>query len=356
MRIEEHTALVADIGGTHARFAIVDESGTTAPRVIAKVACANYTDLYSAVAEQLDAIPEHSRPRRAAIALAAVVSSDRVKLTNLKWEFSVQALKHQLDLDELLLLNDFEALAWSLPHLRDDDLRQIGGGASRIRGPRAVIGPGTGLGVSGLIPSRGGWAAIRGEGGHVSFSPADERENAILASVWKRFPHVSAERLVSGIGLPVLHQAVCEVDGHRFRDFSTAEIVQGALDGTDAGCASTIATFCAMLGTIAGNLALTLGATGGVFIGGGIVPRLGDAFERSAFRARFEAKGRFTEHNAAIPTHVIVADTPALIGAAAALEDLQYAAEPVLHSPRRQIEADEEETCHLHDGFRRSPE
>ncbi len=317
----DETALVADVGGTHARFALVS-GGSMAPQLLAKVACADYPRLDAAIADQLDRLPPALRPRRAAIAVAAVVSSDVVRLTNLDWEFSVEELRQGLDLDELLLLNDFEALAWSLPQLRDDELRRVGGGRADPRGPRAVIGPGTGLGVSGLIPCRGGWAAIRGEGGHVSFSPADERELALLACVWKDFPHVSAERLVSGIGLPMLHRAVCRVDGLPYRELPVAEIAQHARDGTDAGCAATIASFGAMLGTLAGNLALTLGATGGVYIGGGIVPKLGAAFERSAFRERFESKGRFASHNAAIPTWVIHAETPALVGAAAALRDM----------------------------------
>jgi glucokinase len=314
------TALVADIGGTHARFAIIN-AGDPTPRRIEKVVCAAYPDLRSAVAGRLDAFSLDARPRRAALAVAAVISSDRVRLTNLNWEFSIAELRDALGLDELLLLNDFEALAWSLPHLRDDELRQVGGGMGAPRGPRAVIGPGTGLGVSGLIPCRGGWAAIRGEGGHVSFSPADERESAILACVWKRHPHVSAERLISGIGLPMLYLAVCQVDGYRYRDLTVAEIAQHARDGSDPGCAATMATFCGMLGTVAGNLALTLGATGGLYIGGGIVPRLGESFDRSDFRIRFESKGRFATHNASIPTCVILAETPALVGAAAALCD-----------------------------------
>lgn len=258
----DEPALVADVGGTHARFALVS-GGSMAPQLLAKVACADYPGLDAAIADQLDRLPCTLRPRRAAIAVAAVVSGDVVRLTNLEWEFPVEELRQGLDLDELLLLNDFEALAWSLPQLRDDELRRVGSGRADPRGPRAVIGPGTGLGVSGLIPCRGGWAAIRGEGGHVSFSPADERELALLACVWRDFPHVSAERLVSGIGLPMLHRAVCRVDGLPYRELPVAEIARHARDGTDAGCAATIASFGAMLGTLAGNLALTLGATGG---------------------------------------------------------------------------------------------
>jgi len=322
------TALVADVGGTHARFAIVG-GDTPAPRLISKVACAAYPDLETAIADQLDRIPLDARPRRAAIAVAAPMTHDRVHLTNLDWRFSIASLRDALNLDELLVLNDFEALAWSLPHLRDDELRQVGGGRADPRGPRAVIGPGTGLGVSGLIPCRGGWAAIRGEGGHASFSPANARESAILGCVWKQLPHVSAERLVSGIGLPMLHAAVCEVDGFAHDGLDVAEIARRAQAGDDAACVATIATFCAMLGTLAGNLALTLGATGGVYIGGGIVPRLGDAFVRSEFRRRFESKGRFAAHNAAIPSFVITADTPALVGAAAALDDADAGDETV---------------------------
>ena len=313
------SALVADVGGTHARFAIV--GGDRAPRQIVKVPCAAYPDLETAIADQLDRIAPDARPRRAAIAVAAVVANDTVHLTNLDWRFSADGLRDTLELDELVVLNDFEALAWSLPHLRDEELRQVGAGKADPRGPRAVIGPGTGLGVSGLIPCRGGWAAIRGEGGHVSFSPADEREAALLACVWKRFPHVSAERLVSGIGLPMLHAAVCQVDGFEHEELAVAEIANRVQAASDPACSATIATFCAMLGTLAGNLALTLGATGGVYIGGGIVPRLGDCFERSDFRKRFESKGRFATLNASIPTWTILAEAPALVGAAAALAE-----------------------------------
>jgi glucokinase len=315
-------ALVADVGGTHARFAIARNDGST-PQTIAKVSCAAYPDLRSAIAEQLDALPPAVRPRRAALAVAAIVHSDHIRLTNLNWQFSIAALRADLGLDQLLLLNDFEALAWSLPQLDASELRQVGGGEANPRGARAVIGPGTGLGVSGLIPCRQGWAVIRGEGGHVSFSPADERESAILACAWKRFPHVSGERLVSGIGLPVLHLAVCQVDGFRHEDLSVADIAQRAVQGTDPACVATIATFCAMLGTIAGNLALTLGASGGVYIGGGIVPRLGSRFDALPFRARFEDKGRFRGYLEAIPTRVIHAEAPALLGAARALDRLR---------------------------------
>lgn len=311
--------LVADVGGTHARFALVGEGGV--PRILAKVACAAYPGLDAAIADQLDRLPAHQRPRRAAIAVAAVVNSDVVRLTNLDWEFSKDELRGELGLDELLVLNDFEALAWSLPHLPKSELRQVGGGRPDPRGTLAVLGPGTGLGVSGLVPCHDGWAAIRGEGGHVSFSPADAREAALLASVWEHHPHVSAERLVSGIGLPMLHRAICEVGGHVHRELDAAEIARMAREHADPACLQTIDAFCAMLGTIAGNLALTLGATGGVYIGGGIVPKLGEAFHRSSFRHRFEAKGRFTAHNAAIPVYVIESQTPAFVGAAAALND-----------------------------------
>lgn len=322
------TALVADVGGTHARFALVDEDGTQ--HLLAKVACATYPGLDAAIADQLDRLPAHQRPRRAAIAVAAVVGSDVVRLTNLDWEFSKDELRDELGLHDLLVLNDFEALAWSLPHLPKSELRQVGGGRPEPRGTLAVLGPGTGLGMSGLVPCHDGWAAIRGEGGHVSFSPADAREAALLARVWAHHPHVSAERLVSGIGLPMLHRAICEVGRHAWRERDAAEIGRLAREQADTACVETIEAFCAMLGTIAGNLALTLGATGGVYIAGGIVPKLGDAFHRSAFRQRFEAKGRFTAHNAAIPVYVIESQTPALVGAAAALNDAVMHRRPAL--------------------------
>ncbi len=310
--------LVGDIGGTHARFARVDPDGRPVDERTLDVGA--FSGPVDAVEHYL-ATTGGERPSRAAIALATPILGDRVRLTNAQWDFSVEQTRAALRLSSLRVLNDFTALALALPVLGPEELRQVGGGSTVEGAAIALIGPGTGLGVSGLLPSASGWVPIQGEGGHCSLSPADPREAAILEVVWRTFPHVSTERLVSGTGLPVLAQAVAEVDGlpAPAQPPTPAELVAGAMSGDDPLCRATIDTFCAMLGTAAANLALTLGSRGGVYIGGGIVPRLGARFEQSPFRARFECKGRFSAYLSCIPTHVIVAPNPALVGAAFAL-------------------------------------
>jgi glucokinase len=187
-------------------------------------------------------------------------------------------------------------------------------------GGLAVIGPGTGLGVAGLLPTRHGWVAVPGEGGHATLAAADDFEAALLAAVRRDFPHVSAERLLSGIGLPVLHGAVAAVLGQPGGLLTAGDIVERGLAGDDLACQRTLDSFCALLGSFAGNVALVLGARGGVYIGGGIVPRLGEAFFQSRFRERFEAKGRFDAYLQAVPTYLITDTLAALSGAALALE------------------------------------
>ena len=310
--------LVADVGGTRARFALLDESGS--PVQVRILAVADFASPVEAIRAYLSDVGGPA-PAAAAIALAAPVHDEVIRLTNGAWTFARAEITAQLGLQRLLLLNDFTALALAVPHLGDDELQQVGTGVPVASAPKAVLGPGTGLGVSGLLFDRGRWLALSGEGGHCSLAPAEEREAAILAHAWRDFGHVSAERLLSGSGLPLLHRLVAEVDGRHCADWTTAEIVARAVAGGDVQCRAVIDTFCAMLGTVAGNLALTLGARGGVYIGGGIIPRLGELFERSAFRARFEAKGRFAPYLAAIPTYVMLSPTPALLGAAHALAE-----------------------------------
>ena len=327
-------ALVADVGGTNARFALSrgdgrsQAGGLAVPEAVRRLIVADHPGLAEAAQAYLHEVLGADRaawPRRAAIALATPIEGDQIRMTNSPWSFSVSALRAALGWDELLLLNDFTALAWSLEALPARQLRQVGGGRAAGRAARALIGPGTGLGVSGLIPVPGasaGWVAIEGEGGHASLSPADPREAALLAVAWQRHAHVSFERFVCGTGLPLLCACVAEVDGFEppEADLDAAGITARGLSG-DPLCAATLDTFCAMLGTASANLALSLGARGGVYIGGGIVPRLGAYFAASPFRRRFESKGRFGEYLARIPTWVIDSGDvdPALLGAARAL-------------------------------------
>jgi len=234
-------------------------------------------------------------------------------------------LQQQLGLTELQVINDFTALALSLPTLTSAELNQIGGGHADPDLPIALLGAGTGLGVSGLIPAHlpgqpARWIPLQGEGGHVSFSPFNHKEDEILRLLRETFGHVSAERLLSGPGLVNLYRALARLNNQTDQGLTAAEISQRGVAGDCVLCREAIDTFCGMLGTAAANLAITLGARGGLYIGGGIVPKLGDYFAVSPFRSRFEQKGRFSNYLAAVPCFVITAANPALRGTAAALK------------------------------------
>ncbi|HET9646139.1 MAG TPA: glucokinase [Burkholderiaceae bacterium] len=313
--------LLADIGGTNARFAWQADAG------------APITDAVTLSAAQFDTLAQALRaalqqlgrpvPRHCAIAIANPVLGDEVRMTNHHWSFSISALKAEFGFERLRVLNDFTALALAIPELKPEELRLICGGNAQTEAPVALIGPGTGLGVSGLLPDgRGGWVALQGEGGHVTLGGRTRREQQVLAWMEDRFGHASAERAVSGQGLVNIYEALVAIDGDAGARVPTAaEITTAALNGSDARAGESVHLFCAFLGTAAGNLALTLGALGGVYIGGGIVPRLGSFIETSPFRARFEGKGRFIEYLAAIPVFAIhSSQSPALLGAARALD------------------------------------
>ena len=320
-----HPRLVADIGGTNARFGWVAAPGAPVGHVhtLAVPGFAGPAEAARAYLAWLAAAPggDARAPRHAAFAVATAVAGDRVAFTNSHWDFSRSAVQSALGLQSLLLLNDFESLALSLPGLGAGQVRAHPGAGRPLGGALAVVGPGTGLGVGAVVPDgRGGWVALPGEGGHATLAPADDLESALLACVRQSFAHVSAERLLSGIGLPVLHQGLAQVLGQPAAACSAAAIVDAAEAGTDALCGKTLDVFCALLGGFAGNVALTLGARGGVFIGGGIVPRFADRFFASAFRQRFEAKGRFQPYLSAIPTALITDTLAALGGAALAIE------------------------------------
>lgn len=325
--------LVADIGGTNARFGWVSAPGApvTQVRKLSVPAFAGPAEAAMAYLAELAQQPgaDGRAPRHAAFAVATAVAGDRVAFTNSHWAFSRAAVQAALGLDSLLMLNDFESLAMSLPRLGAGQLRAHGGVLPLAVGTLAVVGPGTGLGVGAVVQTREGrWVALPGEGGHATLAPADDLESALLAHVRRQYAHVSAERLLSGIGLPVLHQALAAVGGTPAAALTAAEIVERGAAGSDALCSQTLDVFCALLGGFAGNVALTLGARGGLYIGGGIVPRFADRFFASAFRQRFEAKGRFQPYLAAIPTALITDTLAALSGAAMAIEQAVAPAQP----------------------------
>ncbi|HEV2303750.1 MAG TPA: glucokinase [Stellaceae bacterium] len=310
--------LVGDIGATNARFGLVSpEGGVLHSRVCA---VDDYPSIERAIAAYLEERGPLPMPREGALAIASPVTGDSISMTNHPWRFSVAALRASLGFDRLEVINDFTAVALALPYLGDADRMPVGGGAPVAGAPLAVLGPGSGLGVSGLVPSPGGgWVALTGEGGHVSLPAESERESAAISHMRRQFDHVSAERVLSGPGLVNLYNALAALDGVPSKAYTAAQITDPATGAGDPLCAEAARLFCAMLGTIAGDLALTLGARGGVYVAGGIVPKLGPAFADSLFRERFEAKGRLRAYLAPIPTYVVTHPLPAFLGCAAAL-------------------------------------
>jgi glucokinase len=311
------TWLVGDIGGTNARFGLVAPDGTLLHSSV--LADSDYPGIAEAIDAYLEQRGSLPRPRRGAIAIASPVAGDEVRMTNHPWVFSISALSKRLGFQTLRVINDFTAQALALPHLKPEDRTVVGRGKAEPGCPIGVLGPGSGLGISGMIPAGRRWIPLTGEGGHATMAPITERESAVLGSLRKHFDHVSGERVLSGPGLVNLYHALAEVDGTPAKQYTAAQISDVETGRTDALCAEATQMFCAMLGTVAGNLALTLGARGGVYIGGGIVPRLGERFAASPFRERFEAKGRFQEYLSAIPTYVVTHKLPAFLGCAAAL-------------------------------------
>jgi glucokinase len=311
--------LLADIGGTFARFTLETAPGRF--EHTASLRCAEHADFHAAVTAFLSGLPARvgAEVEHAAIAIANPVEGDEVRMTNYHWHFSSEQMRRRLGLQTLVVVNDFTALAMALPRLAPAQRRQVGGGVSREHSVVGVLGAGSGLGVSGLIPAGGGYVALGTEGGHTSFAPRDEREITILRHALMQFAHVSFERLLSGPGIELIHQALLARAGRPALALAAPEITRRALDGSDAVCDETLQAFCAMLGTAAGNLAVTLGAFGGVYIGGGIVPRLGKYFDRSGFRARFEDRGRFSAYLQGIPTFVVTAEQATFTGASAIL-------------------------------------
>jgi glucokinase len=309
---DDDVRLLAEIGVTHARFCVERIRGRF--EQIQVLRCADHAGFTAVVAAYLERL-EGPRPRHGAVAIANPIEGDQVRMTNRDWAFSIREAQRELALSTLLVVNNYTALAMSLPQVGPAGRRQVGEGEAASDGVIGLIGPGTGLGVSGVVPSGEGWTTLATEGGHVTFAPADERELRVLQHAWKTLPRVSAERLLSGPGIELIHQAL----GAGAPALPSVEIIHRAVNGGDPLCDETLDCFCGMLGTMASDLALTLGATGGIYVGGGIVPRLGRRFDRSPFRERFESKGRFSAFVRRIPTYVLTAENLAFRGVSALL-------------------------------------
>lgn len=329
-----YPTLLADVGGTQLRFAIA-EHAHAAPCLVRVLrtdahgslteAAQAYLALVGREGEAASPAGPGSRPGSAAFAVATPVAAARLgplRLTNLDFVVDGPDLLSRLGLAALWLVNDFEALAWSLPTLAVADLETIGPTMPSRSTTMAVIGPGTGMGCAGLLRDASGWHAIPGEGGHVTLSGRTGFEREVLAAAADQLDHVSAEKLLSGIGMPLLYRAVATVRGHEAAAQplpAPKDITARAIDGRDALSREVVETFCALLGGYAGNVALTYGATGGLLLGGGIATHLADLLARSPFRRRFEDKGRFAAYLRAIGTARIKRAQPALDGLVHAL-------------------------------------
>jgi len=311
--------LLGDIGGTNARFAWQSQPGAPLEH-IRVLPGAEYAEVAEAIEAYLK-LCNLPTPAAVGIGIANPITGDQVVMTNHHWSFSIAALQQRLGAQRLKVINDFTALALALPSLTADQKIQIGGLTPMDNAPVALLGAGTGLGVSGLIPNGDQWLPIAGEGGHVSLAAQSAEEFRVIECIRQKYGHTSAERVLSGQGLVDLYQALSQEQGHTPALSSAGEISQAALKDQDPLCLACLDMFSGFLGSVAGDLALTLGARGGVYIGGGIVPRFLGWFETSSFRQRFEAKGRFASYLRNIPVWVIQAEeSPALLGAARALD------------------------------------
>ena len=306
--------LVADVGGTNARFALVDGPDGEPARV-RSLPTREHAGLAEAAAAYLDRYAGDVRPSAACLAVAGPVAAGSFHLTNAGWpKGSPEAVRAHLGLPHLEIINDFEALALALPRLDANSLVPIGNDLRPAGGTLAVVGPGTGLGVAGLVPTASGWTALPGEGGQVDVPAATDREIEVARRLRAERGSATAELLLSGDGLARIHRYLAEIDGADAEPLTAQRICERR---DDARCRETLRMFCALLGSLAGNAALTLGARGGVFLGGGILPRIADVLRDSEFRARFERKPPVEDYLRGIPTSLIVHPGPALAGAAA---------------------------------------
>nr|WP_041344823.1 glucokinase [Nitrobacter winogradskyi] len=303
--------LLGDIGGTNARFALATDEHMGP---IEKLRVTDYPDFDGALAAFLGRHRGDLPITGAVLAVAGAVEANRSVLTNSGWVIDAGRLEKSFDLSAVRVVNDFKALAWSLPYLTPPDLFAIGGGERASAAPAVVLGPGTGLGLACFVPRPRDPLAVTTEAGHVTLPGADAREDAVIAHLRERFGHVSVERALSGSGLVNLYQSLAALDHLVVPPRKPSEITEAALRGSCPTSREAVDMFCAMLGTVAGNAALTFGARGGVYIGGGIAPRIREYLACSPFRTRFEAKGRFQAYVAAIPSWVITHPDPAFVG------------------------------------------
>ena len=308
---ESDAVLLADVGGTNVRFAVLGRAGLGP---IAHMAVDDYENFADGLAAFMAQQPNSAAIRHAVFGVAGVVEEGRCALTNNTWVVDAAKLRARFGFAGSHIVNDFEAVAWSLPRLAASDLSMIGGGAPKRGAPMVVLGPGTGLGVAAYIPGNGGGVVARSEGGHTTMPSGSSGEDAIFEQLRQKFGHVSAERVLSGNGLENLYQAIASRESVSVPERNAAAITRAGIAGSCAVSRAALDTFCALLGEFAGNFALSFDAQGGLFIGGGIAPHLRDYLPQSRFRSRFNAKGRMSRYVEAIPAYLILHEDPAFIG------------------------------------------
>ncbi|MCL4137546.1 UNVERIFIED_CONTAM: hypothetical protein GTU68_064927 [Idotea baltica] len=311
--------LVADVGGTNARFGLVTGTNLSSGCFIIEEQhvfdCAKYNSFESVLGTYLGKI-NAGIIQSACIAIAAPVTSDRIVLTNLSWEFSIEATKKKFNLANFEVINDFAAQAYATLHLIPANLKVLTAGTINLVAPRVIIGPGTGLGIAGLINMNGRWHSISGEGGHISYAPTSAKEVEVLKALGVEHRHVSVENLLSGPGLIMLYTSLCEINGRTSQSYDAKDISANAMLGNDADCVEALSLFCRILGSTAGDAALLFGAFGGVYLSGGILPKIEDFLFKSDLVDSFQRKGVMRSLMESVPISLITSDKPALFGAA----------------------------------------
>lgn len=310
-------ALVADIGGTNIRLGVADLNDLSISDILT-YQCEDFTNVDGAIEKYFAETGQSVT--HACIDVATAVTGDQISLTNNHWCFSQQALQEKFGWQHLSVINDFTAIAMSVPSISDAKKVQIGGGQAQPNKPIAIYGAGTGLGVAHLVHTGEKWLPIDGEGGHVDFAPIDQDEINVLQQLQKKYTRVSAEQILSGLGLVQIYQSLCAAENIEAKDYKPADITEQALANNDQLAVRSLQLFCRVLGSFGGNLALNVKALGGVYIAGGIVPRFIQYIKQSEFRTRFDGKGRFSQLVETIPVYIVTEEQPGLIGCAAYLQ------------------------------------
>lgn len=315
--------LVADIGGTNARFSAI-LAGELESQYEFHHSVEEHPEFADLVVDLLSEISEATGwdhpPARACFAVACPADVEEIAFTNSHWHFTKTQLKQLLSCNDLFVINDFEAVAHGITELNNNDLVQVGGDKPISTKPIGILGAGTGLGVAGLVPTANGYQVIDSEGGHADYPPTTDRMAAVVGVLREEYGRVSLERLLSGKGIFNIYRSLCTINNIERAYETPAEVAAAAQEGTDELALQSLNMFCSGMGSAAGNLALTYGAKGGIYIAGGVVPKFIDFFINSDFRHKFEEKGRFVSYLKPIPIFIVVRKNLGLLGAAKKLK------------------------------------